>query len=199
MIALPIPDKRSPVRYRDIVWRQRNLGELVAGLTRGKQRADYRAHLDPDLREGVVARERGWRPTLGQHGIAQGHLRKQGVGAGDVFLFWGLFRAVDHDLRWVGRPEHHIWGFLQVERVVSVDGEARAGGAEWRWARKHPHWAFPPDPSNTLYVGAQRLSLPGRRGRGLFQHQLSAADLCLVAALRPARGHHGLQRLRFSS
>ena len=28
---------------------------------------------------------------LGQAGIAQGHLERQGVGAGDVFLFFGLY------------------------------------------------------------------------------------------------------------
>ncbi len=61
MIALPIPDKRSPIRYQDLNWRGRNLGEVVVKLTRGKQRSDYRAHLDPDLREDICPREPGWR------------------------------------------------------------------------------------------------------------------------------------------
>ena len=57
MISLPIPDKRSPIRYRDLTWRERNLGDVVAKLTHGKQRNEYRAHLDPDLRKSICARE----------------------------------------------------------------------------------------------------------------------------------------------
>ena len=162
MIALPIPDRRSPVRYQELLWRGRNLGEIVTALTNGGIRQDHGAHLDPDLRPGLLPRPPRWRPTLGQHASAQGHLRNQGVCAGDLFLFWGLFRSVDASLRWVGRPEHHVWGWLQIASVVPVDTVARTDGAEWRWVRSHPHLAFPPDPTNTLYVGADRLSLPGR-------------------------------------
>lgn len=177
MIALPIPDKRSPIRYQDLVWRERNLGALVATLTKGRVRADFRAHLDPDLRESLLPREPGWRAALGQHGIAQGHLRKQGVRAGDVFLFWGLFRAVDDGLRWTGRPEHHLWGWMQVADVVSVDEVVRRGGGEWRWASRHPHLAFPPDAANTLYLAGKHLVLPGVSDRAIPGHGVfDAAD-----------------------
>ena len=53
MISLPIPDKGSPIQYQDLTWRGRNLGDVVAKLTNGKQRSDYRAHLDPDLRKSI--------------------------------------------------------------------------------------------------------------------------------------------------
>jgi hypothetical protein len=49
MLPLPIPDKKSPIRYRDITIAGENLGAVAADLTRGKIRPDYRAHLDPDL------------------------------------------------------------------------------------------------------------------------------------------------------
>ena len=174
MISLPIPDKRSPVRYKDLTWRGRNLGDVVAKLTRGKQRSDYRAHLDPDLARNLAPRYPGWRATLGQHRAAQGHLRNQGVGVGDVFLFWGSFQPVDDELRKLGRPEHHVWGWLQVGDVAPVDDDVRSGGSEWRWAQAHPHLAFPPDPTNTLYVANKALSLPGVdvgaiRGFGVFE------------------------------
>ena len=174
MISLPIPDKRSPVRYKDLTWRGRNLGDVVAKLTRGKQRSDYRAHLDPDLARNLAPRNPGWRATLGQHRAAQGHLRNQGVGVGDVFLFWGSFQPVDDELRKLGRPEHHVWGWLQVGDVAPVDDVVRSGGSEWRWAQAHPHLAFPPDPTNTLYVANKALSLPGVdvgaiRGFGVFE------------------------------
>ena len=47
---MPIPYERSPVRYADLRWRGRELGELVERLTRGKVRRTDWAHLDPDLR-----------------------------------------------------------------------------------------------------------------------------------------------------
>src|SRR5512140_1891246 len=109
MFALPIPDRASPVRYRDLAWKQWDVGELVERITRRKQRASYGAHLDPDLRSDALPRGRGWRPVLGQAAAAQGHLRNRGVGPGDLFVFWGLFREVDRELRWTGPPVHAIW------------------------------------------------------------------------------------------
>lgn len=184
MISLPIPDKRSQVRYNDLTWRGRNLGDLVARLTKGKQRCDFRAHLDPDLRRDLVPHERGWRPSLGQVGAAQGHLRKQGVAAGDVFLFFGLFRPVDADLRWAGPPTHRVWGWLQVGEAAPVDDVVRRGGAKWRWAERHPHLECPPDTSNALYVAAKHLTLPGVRssrvpGAGAFD--IASNARCLTA------------------
>ena len=89
-------------------------------------------------------------------------------------LFWGSFQPVDDELRKLGRPEHHVWGWLQVGDVAPVDDVVRSGGSEWRWAQAHPHLAFPPDPTNTLYVANKALSLPGVdvgaiRGFGVFE------------------------------
>jgi hypothetical protein len=159
MIALPIPDRTSAVRYRDLRWRGLDLGDVVEALTRGRRRRDHGAHVDPDLRPELRPRPLGWRPALGQHDAAQGHLRNQGVGPGDLFLFWGVFRDVDRDLRWAGPPRHVVWGWLQVDTVVAVDRvRDQLGSARWRWASAHPHLAFRPDPQNTLYLGRKRLS-----------------------------------------
>ena len=186
MLSLPIPDRRSPVRYSDLTWRGRNLGDLVSRLTNGEQRGDHRAHLDPDVRREQLPRKRGWRPSLGQVGAAQGHLRKQSVGVGDLFLFFGLFRSVDADLRPAGSRAHHIWGWLQVGEVAPVDDVVRRGGVHWRWAEQHSHFAFAPDASNALYVAADQLTLPGLGrarvpGAGAFEfasdeRRLTAAD-----------------------
>jgi hypothetical protein len=167
LVSLPIPDKRSPVRYADLTWRNRNLGDVVAELTGGKVRREFRAHLDPDVREELLPHVTGWRPALGQHGAAQGHLRNHGVGVGDLFLFWGLFRRVDEDLRWSGAPEHRVWGWLQVAEVAPVDAVVRRATSSWAWASRHPHLAFAEDATNTLYVAAERLRLPGLGRRGI--------------------------------
>ncbi len=190
MIALPIPDRRSPVRYCDLVWRGRNLGEIVAQLTRGRRRGEHGAHLDPDLRREMRPREPGWRGTLGQLGAAQGHLRKQGVGLGDLFLFWGAFRRVDESLRWSGPTRHYVWGWLQVGAVAPVDALVRTGNRDWRWALPHPHLAFQPDATNTLYaasdhvtLGVGSLRLPGA---GVFDFAHDGRRLTAEGASKPS-------------
>ena len=64
MCALPIPegrpDKRSAL-YGEITVGGRNLGEVVADLTRGRLTPGESTHLDPDLIAGSVRRQPGWR------------------------------------------------------------------------------------------------------------------------------------------
>src|SRR5271165_5241514 len=168
MFSMPIPYEPSPVRYENLRWRGRALGDLVETLTKGKVRRAQGAHLDPDLRPEMRPRLPGWKRSLGQHKAAQGHLKKNGVGAGDLFLFWGLFRRF-HEAGWVGQRRHVVWGWLQVGEVVSVDETVRPAleRGEWLWAADHPHLALKPDPSNTLYVAADHLVLDGDPVRGL--------------------------------
>ncbi len=184
---MPIPLAPSTVKFRDLRWRGRDLGQLVENLTNKRVRRTAAAHLDPDLRADMRPRLSGWKPSLGQRGSAQGHLKKHGVSAGDLFLFWGLFRHFDEQTGWASSRHHAIWGWLQVADVVSVDETVRGdSGGEWRWAQDHPHLAFESDPTNTLYVAAKHLSLPGirasnRPGAGAFDffaanRQLTAGD-----------------------
>lgn len=167
-IALPIPDRSSMIPYASLSWQGHDLGLLTERLTKGKQQRTFFAHLDPDVRPEMVTRARGWRPLLGQEGSSQSHLRNQGVGPGDLFLFWGLFQSVDAGLRFVGKPFHAIWGWLQVDKVVDVRSEVlpRLASAEWAWAAAHPHVTVRPGQKsrkkpNVLYVGRSDLQLPG--------------------------------------
>lgn len=168
MISLPIPDRQSNILYRDIRWTDGDLGQLACDLTNGRIRTDYRAHLDPDVRPGSIPRLPGWRPLFGQCGPAQGHLRNCGVGVGDVFLFFGLFRRVvvrDERFVWdaTSRPLHVIWGWLQVGNVLAVDATTSVPA----WAQYHPHCALRDEKSNTLYTAARNLVLPGASATGL--------------------------------
>lgn len=190
MVALPIPDTASTIRYRDIAHDGASLGELVDALTRGKVTPDDRAHLDPDLIGEMLPRQPGWRPIFGQAGQAQGHLRNHGVGPGDLFLFFGLFRRVerrDGAWRWVpgSRPCHVIWGWLQVEAVVPVDG-ARAD--DYAWAEYHPHFQRETDPHNVLYLASRRLRLDGLAealpGAGVFPHFSPEQQLTVPGAAK---------------
>src|ERR1019366_8353116 len=93
MMSLPIPDKSSTIAYKDIAGNAlASVGELVHDLARIPQ--THRAHLDPDVSAHSIPRSEGWRPLFGQVGASEKHLENQGVGIGDVFLFFGLFRNV---------------------------------------------------------------------------------------------------------
>ena len=132
MVSLPIPDKKSDVTYSDISCEGDSLGPLVAQLTGGRIPSHYRAHIDPDLVQESLPRLAGWRPIFGQTGPAQSHLRNNGVGPGDLFLFFGLFRRVegrDGAYTWTtnARPCHVIWGWLQVAEVLQL-GSSRPPG-----------------------------------------------------------------------
>ncbi|MBU2954924.1 hypothetical protein [Marinobacter sp. F3R08] len=153
LCVLPIPDPQSRIRYDDVLFKNRRLGKIVRDLTGGRIRGRHGAHLDPDLVADAYPREAGWRPVLGQTGAAQGHLRNQGVAAGDLFLFFGVFRHAEmHDRCWRfvpgSRPFHAIWGWLHVGGVHAID---QLPPDALPWARYHPHFHGQPDTGNTLY------------------------------------------------
>ena len=192
LLSLPIPDKNSPIAYQDISWNGYNVGEVVESLTGGKIPAHYRAHLDPDLIRAALPRHSQWQPLFGQVGAAQGHLRNQEVGPGDLFLFFGLFQAaiVDHGrlrLNPKSSPRHIIWGWFQLEATLAVDQINRT---QLEWAVYHPHFHRPPDPSNTVYLAKRRLDIPGLDGKnlggaGIFPH-FSGKRLLTASASRPS-------------
>lgn len=154
--SLPIPDTKglSPVTYGDL-----GLGEHAARASRGKLGAGDACHFDPMFRDCGTA-------ILGQCHAAQGHLVKQGVGEGDVFVFFGLFDSPEE-----GR-HHRIFGYLEIESrvdLVTCDEDTRA---HYR-ALGQPH-AFGLHANNDmLYVGrgaaaksapaALRLTAPGEK------------------------------------
>ena len=194
LVSLPIPDGLSTIHYGEIGDEKRPIGKLVSNLTRGRIRATSRAHLDPDLVASDLPRASGWRALFGQTGAAQGHLAGQGVGPGDLFVFFGLFRQT----RWrrgrlqfvPGAPRQHlIWGWLQVDEVVPVDA---CPETVRRYADYHPHFRRDRDPANTLYIARSELALtagqnPGHPGAGVFEHFSAARCLTDAAATGPSQ------------
>lgn len=163
MLSLPIPDKGSPIAYRDLTFADMSLADLVVSLTGDAKRYRHFAHLDPDLRHDALPRLPGWKPLLGQTSSAQGHLRKQGVQVGDVFIFFGSFRPVEKAAQgWrfkkAERSRHVIWGWMQIGQIYKVDDMAPD---EMVWARYHPHFAYSRNPANTLYEAAEQLVING--------------------------------------
>ena len=131
MISLPIPDRDAPTAYEAIRRDELTMADLVVdlGAKRGKPakpiaRTDF-AHLDPDLDPDAVSRRSGWRPIFGQSGAALGHLTNEGVGVGDLFLFFGWFRPAEivaGHWRYVRGSDsfHALWGWLLVGDIYPV-------------------------------------------------------------------------------
>ena len=183
-VSLPIPVHRSPTRFRDVQLHHVSLGAIVEDLTGGRVRGEHYCHLDPDLQRGTLPRRPGWRPAFGQVDIAQGHLARESVGPGDLFLFFGLFRPAEKVAggawRYVRHEPsvHRLFGWLQVSEVVTVGTNTAGACAARPWLSGHPHVNHPhPNgqswpPNNTIYVATRTLSIGGSgtraNGGGLF-------------------------------
>ncbi|WP_418420766.1 hypothetical protein [Alistipes indistinctus] len=163
LLSLPIPTDADPeFTYGDLQYGQSSYQKIISQLKRTFK--DGYCHLDPDLRPEAVARPAGWRPAFGQSGAALSHLNKYGVGAGDLFLFFGWFRQTEFDpsgkLRYVkGAPDQHIiFGYLQVGEIIEPHKDPIPA-----WLGTHPHSAErrKDNPRNRIYVAAERLSLGG--------------------------------------
>lgn len=162
LVSLPIPSRYGRP-LQELSFRGTSLAEIVADL-----KGDVGSvHLDPDLDPECAPRLPGWRPAFGQVASAQSHLTKEGVGLGDVFLFFGWFRQVEkHAGRWRyvrGAPNiHSLFGWLQVGEIVPVPVDSASSVARrLPWLADHPHIAHAADigRQNTIYIGAERLWL----------------------------------------
>lgn len=189
MMSLPIPDRSSTIRYSDITLAGHSLGGVVESLTRGKKKTYFGAHLDPDLVADAYPRSDGWRPIFGQAGGEQSVLEREGVGPGDLFLFFGWFRDAELrgdsvQFRRGAEDLHVLWGWMQIGEVLQV-GTAPLP----EWASYHPHVAAAEGRiNNTLYVASERLTLSGVRaavpGAGTFRKFAPALRLTSAGATR---------------
>ncbi len=193
LLPLPIPDQRSPIKYEDINGNGISLGQIVSDISRGKISAEDGAHLDPDIDHHQYPRARDWRPLLGQHGSAQGHLAKQGVNKGHLFLFFDLFQPViptDDGWRFdrAQPPRHHFWGWLQISDVKAVNDLT---DNELPWARYHPHFHLPAEKNNSLYIAQKQLNLGkasvNMPGAGTFPKNHVALQLTSPDARTPSQ------------
>ncbi len=118
-ISLPIPaGTASETRYGDL-----GLGEHAAKASRGRLSADDLCHHDPMFLEDKTC-------VFGQCGAAQTHLERQGVGIGDVFVFFGLFAD-----EVTAAPHHRIFGYLRVDTMTPLAD----GAPDELITLKHPH------------------------------------------------------------
>ena len=166
MLSLPIPSGGDPVTYADLRHGDVSIGDMVEDLTRGRFTRHDCAHLDPDVGSTVYQGRRGGCSGLfGQVGGSQTTLAKEGVGPGDLFLFFGWFRRVECvGGRWRyergARDVHVLWGWLSVGSVREV-ADIPDGDPIRARVPRHPHFGYE-HYSNTLYVADRGL------GAGVF-------------------------------
>jgi hypothetical protein len=182
LVSLPIPDKKSTIRYDNIQFDRfgcESMLDLVNVLGGQSFEPDYRAHLDPDLVKGSLPRAKGWLPLFGQTGGALHHLTSNGVDIGSLFLFFGWFRQTTissgkliYDRE---APNIHIlFGFLSVGKYVDVPSDSKYE----EWMRYHPHFRISNTPSR-IFVAAEGFK-SGRKiytGAGAFSTYSSSLRL----------------------
>ncbi len=135
-ISLPIPtQRRSNTTYEDL-----GLGHIVEATTKKRIAGSSLCHHDPMFENTRCA--------FGQTAASQAHLENNGVGVGDVFLFFGLFSDLD------GRDRHHrLFGFMFVENVIKLGSRPSADDQPIGFSRRHPHTIGDWNANNTLYIG----------------------------------------------
>lgn len=177
LLPLPIPAGHDRFTMGDLEVGDVDIEGLLRDLSNEGHTLLTSIHLDPDLNRRKDLRLPGWRPSLGQTGAAQAHLESQGVGVGDVFLFFGWFRQVEQDRgRWRyvrGSPHLHVlFGWLEVGDKLAVVSDRQGSLASHPWIADHPHVANPghyDNPRNTLYVASERSRFnPSALGGGMF-------------------------------
>ncbi len=132
-ISLPIPaGAASNTTYGAL-----GLGEHAAKASKGRLDGDDLCHHDPMFLDDGTC-------LFGQCGAAQTHLANQGVGEGDVFVFFGLFAEEAS-----GEPHHRIFGFLEIAEMI----ELAKGAPEGLVARAHPHALAMHGKNDVIYRG----------------------------------------------
>lgn len=171
LLSLPIPQPLTSVSYRQLLTNQGNsVLEIMAELG---IRQPETCHLDPDLVYGSLTnRPVDWQPAFGQTGAALSHLQGEGVGEGDLFLFFGWFKQAEtYQGKWRFVPHapdlHVIYGYLEVGKVIDISKDPLPN-----WANQHVHVACRSQftrGGNVLFVAKEQSTwLPDNKGAGIF-------------------------------
>lgn len=145
MASLPIKgNDTSQHKYRDVAtsYEGKPLYSIMDEFAPRKNLSwhDVGCHLDPMFSNNLE-----W-AALGQADGAEGHLRNNKVGVGDLFLFYGWFREIDQNNgKWSyssnARDIQQVWGYLKVDEKRIIDSEVDRKNvlSQLPWLSDHPH------------------------------------------------------------
>jgi hypothetical protein len=177
MLSLPIPQVNDTIKFDEIYYQNKSYLEIIKELNpKWKYLDDQTAHLDPDLREDILKnRAKNWKPIFGQSAAAQGHLNKQGVGIGDIFLFFGSFEHTEKSnegkLKYKSKNKdypsgfHIVFGYLQIGEIYKVSSEEDYENLpEFIKYHSHANRNYVdknnrPRKNNCIYVASKNLSI----------------------------------------
>jgi len=162
IFSIPIPQKfPSPRRYKDLNFDGISGVDLLKETSTTVSPYNY-CHFDPSLNEDIG--------IFGQASSSQTELKNKGVSAGDLFLFFGWFK----NFYTKGNDLHHIFGWLQIEKVI--EGSENIKYFLKQVNAEHPHGYGDASryTNNTLYIGKRNLDIQNKttstKGYGLFKH-----------------------------
>ena len=172
IFSIPIPqNQESPTKYKDLFFNGISGSDaLKESSVRQVSDNDY-CHYDPALTENIG--------LFGQASSAQTELRNSCVGLGDLFLFFGWFKKFSSK----GKDLHHIFGWLQISKIIRGDEEIKRYLSSKKIKHPHGYGDQSTYSNNTIYVGSKDLAIADKRtdlkGFGLFKN--SAEDLILTS------------------
>lgn len=174
IFSLPIPEPYppSPKKYFELQFNGISGVDALNECSSKKVLPDDYCHYDPALNtnEGI----------FGQHFNSQKELINNGVDVGDLFLFFGFYRNFSLRRK---KESHHLFGWLQIEKIISGDKAIR------KYLEinniQHPHGygdLNTYEKNNTIYIGKRNLTIKNtqllNKGYGLFKE--THADLILT-------------------
>ena len=171
IFSVPIPQKKlSPFRYKDL--RCNGLaGQEILNLIGAKSISDKDfCHVDPLFSEKIG--------IFGQAGGAQGELDNCGIKRGDLFLFFGWFKNYHRR----GPDLHHLFGWLQVEKIIKGNDEILNFLSKDGLSHPHGTKDITQYKNNTIYIASRNLtfsdSVRDLKGHGRFKK--TAKELILT-------------------
>ena len=171
LFSIPIPQQyASPTRYQDLKFEGRSGNKILQEASVKLVKPYNFCHYDPLLSEKIG--------VFGQADASQTELKNNNVGIGDLFLFFGWF----NEFHKRGDDLHHLFGWLQIDRVIN-------GGENIKKFlnnnnMKHPHGFGDVSrySNNTIYIAKKNLIIDKNEyslsGHGLFKK--SHKDLTLT-------------------
>lgn len=123
MLSIPIPIKEdSGLKFCELTYQGISYIEILKMLNPKMYETYKYCHLDPDIRQNIRKVDSRWKAAFGQISSSETHLENQGVGIGDVFLFFGWFKETEFNNGILQYKENALdkqvlFGYLQVEEI----------------------------------------------------------------------------------
>ena len=189
IFSVPIPQKKqSPSRYRELQFKDMSGREILNFIGAKSISDDDFYHNDPLLF--------GQKGIFGQAGAPQGELENFGVGRGDLFLFFGWFKQYHQR----GPDLHHLFGWLQIEKIIKGNSEILKFLSENELIHPHGTTDITQFKNNTVYIASKNLtfsdSVRDIKGHGVFK---KTAENLILTEIGKSRSRWRLPKKYFTN